>query len=117
MNHNRCRKLQVTFGAVISMFGLMACQERGATTTHVIALTTEQLASATYSGIYDEPFTMTGGAYLGDPFVEGGASRPSVQLIDDFLLSADLTGDGKDEAVVLLAESSGGSGTFTMSPS
>ena len=113
MNHNKRRRLHVTFGSVLSMFGLMACQEQGTPTTQATALTNEHLARATYSGIYAGPVALTDGEYLGDPFVAGGASRPRVQLISDFLLRADLTGDGKEEAVVLLAESSGGSGTFT----
>jgi heat shock protein HslJ len=113
MNHNKRRRLHVTFVAVTSVFGLMACQEHVTPTSQVAALTKEQLAGATYSGIYDDPVTLTGGEYLGDTFVAGGASRPRVQLVGNFLLHADLTGDGKEEAVVLLAESSGGSGTFT----
>lgn len=35
-------------------------------------LTVAQLANATYSGIYDEPVTLTDGVYEGEPFVEGG---------------------------------------------
>jgi len=112
MNHTRRRKIDVTFGAVITLFSLAACQERDVPTAQVAALTAQKLASATYSGIYDEPVTLSDGEYLGDPFVEGGASRPHVQMISEFLLYGDLTGDETDEAVVLLAESSGGSGTF-----
>ena len=44
------------------------------------------------------------------PFVEGGASRPTVGLIDHFILTGDLDGDWLDEAAMLLWESSGGSG-------
>ena len=112
MNHTKRRKPRATFGVVITLFCLVACQERNTPTSQVAVLTAEQLASATYNGIYDEPVTLSDGRYLGDPFVEGGASRPRVQLMSDFLLHADLTDDGTDEAVVLLAESSGGSGTF-----
>jgi heat shock protein HslJ len=112
MNHTRRRNINVTFGAVITLFGLVACQEGDAPTAQVAALTAQQLASATYNGIYDEPVTLSDGQYLGDPFVEGGASRPHVQMIREFLLHGDLTDDETDEAVVLLTESSGGSGTF-----
>ena len=45
------------------------------------------------------------------PFVEGGASRPTVQLVQDAHTLGDLNGDGGEEAVVLLMESSGGSGS------
>ena len=70
-----------------------------------------ELANATYSGIMNEPVTLIGGRWEGEPFVEGGASRPTVGLIDHFVLTGDLDGDGIDEAVTLLWESSGGSGT------
>jgi len=76
-------------------------------------LTDDQLKNATYSGIYDDPVTLTNGLYEGEPFVEGGASRPSVQFIDDSAVYGDLNGDGVEDAAVLLVESSGGSGVFT----
>ncbi len=76
-------------------------------------LTVEQLGNATYSGIYDESVTLTDGLYEGEPFVEGGASRPTVQLIEDTVLYGDLNGDGVDDAAMLLVENSGGSGVFT----
>ena len=66
-----------------------------------------------FQGIYDNPVTLHDGVYEGEPFVAGGASRPRVQLVEDIHLRADLDGDGAEEAVVLLAESSGGSGVMT----
>ncbi len=69
-----------------------------------------ELAHATYSGILNEPVILTGGRWEGEPFVEGGASRPTVGLLDHFMLTGDLDGDGLDEVVTLLWESSGGSG-------
>jgi heat shock protein HslJ len=76
------------------------------------APTPEELASATYSGIEESPVTLTGGRWEGEPYAEGGASRPSVGLAKDFYLQGDLDGDGNDESVALLWQSSGGSGTF-----
>ena len=73
-------------------------------------LTETALKNAAYQGIYDEAVTLTDGLYAGDPFVEGGASRPTVTYLQ--AAWGDLTGDGADEAVVLLAENSGGSGSF-----
>lgn len=73
---------------------------------------TAELANATYAGIYDEPVTLSGGEWQGAAYAEGGAARPRVTLVRDFRTTGDLDGDGADEAVVLLAESSGGSGTF-----
>lgn len=69
-------------------------------------------ANATYVGIYDEPVSLRDGIFEGQPFVEGGASRPHVELVREFSVTGDLTGDGSDETVVLLAENSGGSGSF-----
>lgn len=71
----------------------------------------EELSSATYTGIYDEAVTLVEGRWGGEPFVEGGASRPSVGLVDKFALIGDLDKDGREETTVLLWESSGGSGT------
>ncbi len=76
-------------------------------------LTEDQLKNAAYSGIYEEPVTLTNGLYEGEPFVEGGAARPSVQFIDSSTVYGDLNGDGVDDAASLLVENSGGSGVFT----
>ena len=73
---------------------------------------TEAVANMTYSGIHDDDVTLTDGHWEGEPVVAGGTSRPSVGLIDDFMLTGDLDGDGPDEVVVFLWESSGGSGTY-----
>jgi pimeloyl-ACP methyl ester carboxylesterase len=75
-------------------------------------ITPEQMNNATYSGIYDEPVTLADGVYEGEPFVEGGASRPVVTYIDNTLVHGDLDGDGAEDAAVLLIENSGGSGSF-----
>jgi heat shock protein HslJ len=72
--------------------------------------TIEDLAAATFGGIFDEPVTLVGGRWEGEPWSEGAASRPSAGLVDHFLLVGDLDGDGFDDAAVLLWESSGGSG-------
>jgi hypothetical protein len=74
-------------------------------------LTVEKLKDAGYQGIYQEPIQLTDGTYEGEPFVEGGASRPTVTFIEPYAFG-DLNGDGVDDAVVLLVESSGGSGSF-----
>ena len=74
--------------------------------------TDEQLAGMTYTGIIENAITLTEGRWEGDPFMAEGTSRPTVGLVEDFMLTGDLDGDGNDEAVVLLWESSGGSGTY-----
>ena len=70
-----------------------------------------QLANATYAGITGEAVTLSDGRWEGEAYVEGGASRPAVGLVKHFILTGDLDGHGADEFVVLLRESSGGSGT------
>jgi heat shock protein HslJ len=72
--------------------------------------TQEQLADATYSGIYDEPVMLTDGLFEGEPYVEGASARPQVQLIDGMSATGDLDGDGVEEIVVLVTEMSGGTG-------
>ena len=68
---------------------------------------------ATYHGIYDHPVTLSGGIFEGAPFADGGVSAPRVELLQDFEFGADVNGDGLQETIVLLSESSGGSGTFS----
>jgi LysM repeat protein len=75
-------------------------------------LTLADLRNATYQGIYAEPVQLTDGKYEGKPFVEGGASRPTVTFVDPFHALGDLNGDGLEDAAVVLAENSGGSGVF-----
>jgi len=73
----------------------------------------EALKNATYSGIYDEPITLSGGLYEGEPYAVDDPARPTVEYIDGAELSGDLDGDGVDDAVVFLLERGGGSGAFT----
>ncbi len=72
------------------------------------------LKNATYRGLTEikGEVTLSNGVWKGKPFVEGGASRPSVRLNPMFLRQGDLTGDGKPEACVLLSENNGGSGVY-----
>jgi len=86
-----------------------AC-DRGSVAGEPDAPSLEELASATYTGIYDEAITLVEGRWQGEVFVEGGASRPGAGLVDHFALIGDLDGDGREETTALLWESSGGSG-------
>lgn len=70
------------------------------------------LLNAEYKGIFDAPVRLTDGRYEGPPFAPGGASRPTLVLETDRFARGDLDGDGTDELAALLAQSSGGSGTF-----
>ena len=49
---------------------------------------------------------------MGEPFVPNGASRPTLTLLPEPRGRVDIDGDGAPETLVVLAESSGGSGTF-----
>jgi heat shock protein HslJ len=64
------------------------------------AIPVDELRNATYSGIYDEPVTLTDGLWEDDPF--------TVQYLDGSELYADLDGDGAEDAVVFLLERGGG---------
>jgi heat shock protein HslJ len=71
------------------------------------------LRNIEYRGILDNAVRLREGVYEGEPFIPGGASRPRVELLDLPPVLHDLDGDGNDDAAVLLAESSGGSGVIT----
>lgn len=98
-------RLQITYA--IANEGGMGGTDESATSV----LPASPFANTTYTGIYEEPVTLTDGSFEGEPFVEGGASRPTVQLTD-VVAMGDLNGDGIDDGAAILTESSGGSGTF-----
>ncbi len=63
-----------------------------------------------YQGIYDSPVTLDDGRYAGPPFLSGAASRPTLELLPTLFARAERE-DGSVYLVVL-SESSGGSGSF-----
>ena len=73
----------------------------------------DELANATFSGIEDIPVTLSNGRWQGAPYVEDGASRPRVGLVKDIYVTGDLNADGKSEAVALLWQSAGGTGSYS----
>jgi heat shock protein HslJ len=78
------------------------------------APTIDELKQAAFRGLQIESGTITlsDGRWEGKPPAAGGSSGPRVDLVADLRLAADLDGDGREEAVVLLAESQGGSGVL-----
>ena len=72
----------------------------------------EQLLNATFQGVAEAGggFALSGGTWEGRPVAAGAASAPRVTLLRDFRLAGDLDGDGREEAVVLLAATAGGTG-------
>ncbi len=83
--------------------------------THTEArLTIDQLKNLIYQGIYNDPETiqLSDGIYEGEPFEPGAASRPTVRFVEEVIGFGDLNTDGLEDAVVILIENSGGSGSF-----
>jgi heat shock protein HslJ len=76
-------------------------------------LAVEDLMNATYSGLYEDPLTLTDGLYEGEQFVEGDPARPSLQYVEGRELFGDLDGDGDEDAFVFLVERGGGTAAFT----
>jgi hypothetical protein len=62
-------------------------------------------------GLFDDPVTLRDGRWEGEPYVAGGASRPTAGVIDDLSLAGDLDGDGVGETIAFLWSATGGSGT------
>lgn len=94
-----------------------ACQEREASNSIEGAATAappawEEIANARFPDIDGASVALANGRWQGKPYVEGGASAPSAGLVEDFAVNGDIDGDGREETVVLLWSSSGGSGTF-----
>ena len=80
--------------------------------TRALPPTVEELRNATYFWLGERmgPVTLANGRWTGMPPAVGAASRPSVELADDFRVVGDLDGDGLEWAVVVLTYSSGGTG-------
>lgn len=98
---------------VVLLSSVFVIPEIHASETVINAPTLAELANATYAGIEEEPINLSGGSWQGEPYVDGGASRPGVGLVEEIYLAGDLEGDGEQDAVVILWQSSGGTGSFT----
>lgn len=71
----------------------------------------EDIRNATVVGLFDDPVTLRDGYWEGEPYVVGGASRPTAGVIDDLSVAGDLDGDSSAETVAFLWSATGGSGT------
>jgi hypothetical protein len=76
--------------------------------------TAQEVAAGVFRGLsgIDEPVRLTDGRWEGPPFVEGGASGPVVQLMDRPRVEHDFDGDGRNEVVVIVVSTLGGTGVF-----
>jgi len=72
------------------------------------------LKNATYSGLGHETraLSLRNGGWQGPSAVPSAASRPWVEFLGDLVARGDLDGDGREEAVVVLASNTGGTGVF-----
>ena len=73
-------------------------------------LSVENLKNGMYQGIEPEVIPLTDGKYEGEPYTKGGAMH-NVVIFYKYAFG-DLNGDEVDDAVVLLINDPGGSGTF-----
>jgi len=78
------------------------------------APTLDELGNAGFTGLREIEGTvrLADGRWEGAPYAPGAASRPTVTLGRDFRVTGDLDGDGREEAVVVLAQGGGGSGSY-----
>ena len=104
---NSCKIIPLTLTGILLAFSLQLCQAGDGRPTAA------ELANATYTGIEEGPVMLVEGRWEGEPYSEGGASRPSAGLVEDFALAGDLNNDGSIEAAVLVWRSGGGSGIFS----
>jgi uncharacterized membrane protein len=72
----------------------------------------KRVNGALFTGVLEEPFALTRGKFEGEPYIDGGSTRPLVTIKPASVALFDVDGDGFDEATVVLAVSTGGSGTF-----
>jgi heat shock protein HslJ len=122
MKHKNWRWGAAPLGAVIMVLAvgpLAGCarQESAAPATTEVAKpaapTRDQLLSATVTGVFDAPVTLTAGLHEGPPAEAGAASKPTLALWESTIEFVDVDGAPPEEGVALLTSSEGGSGTYS----
>jgi uncharacterized membrane protein len=73
----------------------------------------DELRNATYYDVVPVPVTLVDGRFEGDDTTSHYSPRLTVVIPEEPYVTGDLTGDGVEEAVVLLAVNFGGSGVFS----
>jgi heat shock protein HslJ len=86
--------------------------QAGEATAADSAPTLEEVKNTTYYGLegLDDAVTLQDGRWEGKPYRDRGTSRPKVNLVRDFIVCGDLDDDGRDETIVFLNLSTGGTG-------
>ena len=105
----RSNRLNVYLGAVTAC--LAACSAPSTRAVTTAPPTAEDVRNATVAGLFEKPVTLSDGRWVGEPYVAGGAARPTAGVIADLSLTGDLDGDGTGETVAFLWSATGGSGT------
>ena len=84
-----------------------------ASVQHVDTSSLQPLRNLSYQTIHGQTVKLKDGVYEGSTFDAGGAARLRIELIEQLMVSGDMTGDGNDEAAVFLTASSSGGGRYT----
>ena len=74
-------------------------------------ISVDALGNATSGGILNEVVTPVDGRYAGEPFVAGGASRPTATLLPETVTKGALDGAGRAAGAAGRGSEPGGSGT------
>lgn len=91
--------------------GLVGCSGQSMRSAAMSPPTPDEIRNSTVAGLFDDPVTLRDGRWEGEPYVVGGASRPTAGVIDGLSIAGDLDGDGVVETVAFLWSATGGSGT------
>jgi heat shock protein HslJ len=111
------RSAAAPHGIVLATILLAGCAEKAPPAEVVPAgppptPTIEQLRAASVTGVFEQPVTLAGGTYEGPAAEAGVASRPALRLWEPTFRTGDLDGTAGNEAVAMLAATTGGSGEF-----
>ncbi len=110
MSGFKSRAMQIVSTLLLTVIAVSGCAA-GSDRNSAVAASTD-IESAIISGIYENPIRLERGRFEGEPFSTGSASRPTIVLLAEPRARADIDDDGDIEALAVLSESSGGSGTF-----
>ena len=103
---------QNIFRRALMVIATLACSSALATPPPTPSPEVQDLANASYQGLVDVEgvITLSDGQWQGEPWVEGGSSAPSAQLVGTLVAQGDLDYDGRTESVNFVNYSTGGTG-------